>query len=158
MGTRRSRAIVAAVAAAVAIALLAMLLLGRGNPFGEAETAGEVCSLVAERFDELQRPPPRAFSEAEQMMEGLVEAAEDGQDALADLDPPAEEGSYERYLDARDQVSDLLAEALEAVRDRDPERYRDARQRANEGIAERRRLARRAGVPECAAAIERGPW
>ncbi len=69
--------------------------------------------------------------------------------------PPLKAIAFSRYLEARERVGDLLERGLEAAREEEGKTYERVRLAANAAADERRRLARYAGLEDCAAA-ERG--
>lgn len=148
-------------ALALAAAALGIAAAGCGDDDELPDDIAGVCEVVAERFAELQRTPPRSYPEAEERIEALLEIASRGDRALAGLtDEAPDPEAYARWLERRKQVAAKLERALEAIRDEDPGAYDEARAAANEGAGERRRLAEAAGLDACAASagIWAGNW
>jgi hypothetical protein len=151
----------------IAVALTALALAGCGgtnirlNPDvgaggGYPEAADEICAEVADRFAEAQAETPRSFEQAVELLTVLGDLARQGEDALAEIEPPTEdEDAYRRYLQARADVVAELERGLTAAESEDGQAFADARDAVRKGAEERERLARAAGLRACAAA-ERG--
>jgi hypothetical protein len=124
-----------------------------GLPYSDAN---RICAEVAKRFEEVQVDSPRSFEQGAELLTVLSDAAKAGERALAQIEvPPLKAAAFSRYLKARERVGDLLERGLQAARDEEGKEYEDVRLAANAAADERRRLARYAGLEECAAA-ERG--
>jgi hypothetical protein len=124
-----------------------------GLPYLEAN---RICTEVANRFEKVQVDSPRSFEQGAELLSVLSDAADAGERALSEIDvPPLQAIAFERYLKARKRVGDLLEKGLQAARDEEGKTYEHVRLAANAAAAERRRLAKYAGLRECAAA-ERG--
>jgi hypothetical protein len=120
------------------------------------KAADEICAEVTRRFAQAQEETPRSFDQAVELMSALGDLARQGEDALEAVSPtPEAEAAYARYLAARAEVITLLEDGLAAAREGDGEAYQAARDEVGAGAAERERLARAAGLRECAAG-ERG--
>jgi len=118
--------------------------------------ADRICAGVTEGFEQAQAEVPRSFEQAEELMLALSELATEGQAALAAITPPAESAdAYASYLEGRAEVVELIDRGLAAAREEDGEAYQQAREEVGVDARERRRLAREAGLRECAAG-ERG--
>lgn len=126
------------------------LELDAGSEYPAA--AEQVCAEVSKRFAQAQGDTPRSFEQAEELMSALSEVARQGQGALEQITPPPERAkAYERYLASRAEVVILLEGGLAAAREQDGEAYQQARDDAAAGARERARLAKAAGLRECAA-------
>ena len=151
----------------IAVALTALALAGCGgtnirlNPDagaagGYPEAADEICAEVTDRFAEAQAETPRSFEQAVELLTVLGDLARQGEEALSEIEPPAEdEDAYDRYLQARAEVVAEIERGLAAAQAEDGQAFADARDAVREGSGERERLARAAGLRECAAG-ERG--
>jgi len=126
--------------------------VGGSTPGGPYEQAGaEICTQVAERFAEIQAEPPRTFSQGGEIVSALLAVAEDGEQQLASVEPPAEKAdAFDAYREARGEVIAQLERAADAAEAEDGDAYERARQAVVEGAGERARLARRAGLAVCA--------
>ena len=119
---------------------------------GYPEAADGICVEVGKRFAEAQGESPKSFEQAADLMSALVELARQGEEAMAQVDPPPEaEADFQRYLDARAEAVDQLERGLEAAQAGDGSAYEKAREEAIDGAAERKRLAESAGLRRCAA-------
>lgn len=119
---------------------------------GYPEAAEGICTEVGKRFAEAQGESPKSFEQAAELMSALVELARQGEEAMAQVDPPPEaEADFQRYLDARAEAVAQLERGLEAAQAGDGSAYEKARAEAIDGAAERERLAKRAGLRRCAA-------
>lgn len=135
------------------------LLAGCGDPEPVTQSglpyadANRICREVAKRFQEVQRDSPRSFEQGEQLLSVLSDAAEKGARALEQVDaPPLQTIAFERYLKSRARVGKLLEKGLQAARDEEGQAYEEARVAANSAADQRRRLARYAGLSDCAGA------
>lgn len=157
----------ATLAAATALALAVSgcggpdLNLGSGGdlkvPDGSyEEVAGAICEQIGARFADAQRDEPRTFSQGAAVTANLLDIARDGEEALANIEPPGDvAAAYRRYLSSRGDVVAHLQRANAAAEDEDGAAYEDARREAESGAGKRAKLARQAGLPRCAAVEER---
>lgn len=121
-----------------------------GLPYADAN---RICLGVAERFEDVQQESPRSFEQGEVLLTVLADAADTGARALERVEaPPLQAVAFERYLESRARVGELLGKGLQAARDEDGQTYEDVRVAANSTADERRRLAKYAGLSDCAAA------
>ena len=134
------------------LAALAAVAIGCGGSDDALPSdIGGVCREVADRFGQLQEQPPSSYEQAAATVNALLELADRGDEALAQLsDQAPDPESYGVYLQARAGVARRLEAASKAIDDENPRAYDLARSAANEGATKRRRLARDAGLDECA--------
>jgi hypothetical protein len=109
-----------------------------------------VCRDLQGQFAELQAEPPANAPDAAEQSDRLLDAADDAQSKLRDLEPPEDiRADYDQYLDTRQQVSDFLKQGEDAASEQDGAGYGQAQQEASAGAPERQKLASGLGFKVC---------
>ena len=147
-----------ALAAAVAVLLAAIAVLAivldfgpfADDPQGFAETGDEICAAAHERFERLQREPPRTPADAAALTRQLAEIAEQELDEIKGLEAPDDVADdLARYLRARERGIDLLRRGAAAAEDGATGAYDELQAELARTQPARQRLAREVGFRQC---------
>jgi hypothetical protein len=111
-----------------------------------------ICRDELSKFREIQTEPPANASEAADQTKDLINAAEDANSSLDDLEPPdALQGTYGSYLDARDRAVDQMKRGQGAAENQDSNAYGAAQAAVVHTQPQRRKLAASLGLQTCSA-------
>ena len=114
------------------------------------QKANEACRQEQARFREVQATPPANASEASDQTKALVQAAEDANSAISDLEPPAElRTKLDTYLSARNRALDQLKKGQDAAENQDSRAYGEAQAAIAKGSPKRKKLAGDLGFEVC---------
>ena len=143
----------------LAIPALAMISLAAGCGGGGkqqvsagelVQKANEACRQEQTRFRQIQATPPANASEASDQTKALVQAAEDANSAISDLEPPAElRTQLNTYLSARNRAVDQLKKGQDAAENQDSRAYGEAQAAIAKGSPQRKKLAGALGFGVC---------
>jgi hypothetical protein len=113
----------------------------------------DICRDEQSKFNEVQAQAPANASEAVDQTKDLVSAAEDANDRLENLEPPAAlQSRYSAYLDARDRATDQIKQGQDAAEKQDSTAYGAAQSSLVQTAPQRRRLAGALGFKVCSSA------
>ena len=114
------------------------------------QKANEACRQEQTRFRQIQATPPANASEASDQTKALVQAAEDANSAISDLEPPAElRTKLNTYLSARNRAVDQLKKGQDAAENQDSRAYGEAQAAIAKGSQLRKKLAGDLGFGVC---------
>jgi hypothetical protein len=139
---------------------LAIVALGAGCGGGKQQvTAAElvqkgdaICRDEQSKFTQIQAEPPANASDAADQTKDLVQAAEDANSSLDDLEPPAAlQDTYASYLDSRDRAVDQIKRGQDAAENQDSNAYGAAQAAVVHTQPQRRKLAASLGLKVCSA-------
>ena len=109
-----------------------------------------ICRDEQSKFNEVQTQPPANASDATDQTKELVSAAEDANDNLDDLEPPASlQSRYSAYLDARDRATDQIQKGQDAAENQDSVAYGAAQSAVAQTAPQRSNLAGALGFKVC---------